>query len=98
MCLSYAVDEDTPVSGDSWLAIYLVSKMLIDADLDDVKALTDSGTLPDVLYSAMAAVIEEDVVSKCYNCESVIPGGESQCEVCEYFVEEEDTSKVTVHE
>ena len=98
MCLSYSVDEDTPVSGDSWLAIYLVSKMLIDADLEDVKKLTDNGTLPDVLYSAMAAVIEDDIQSKCHNCESVIPGGESQCQVCEYFVEEEDTSTVTVHE
>ncbi len=98
MCLSYTVDENTPVSGDSWLAIYLVSKMLIDADLDDVKKLTDNGTLPDVLFSAMSAVIEEDVQSKCHNCESIIQEGESQCQVCEYFVEEEDTSTVTVHE
>ena len=98
LCLSYTVDENTPASGDSWLAIYLVANMLKDADLATVERLADSGTIPDVLYNAMKAVIDEEFNHKCNFCENIIPEGDSSCENCGYYVNEPDTSDVTAHE
>ena len=97
MCLSYRVNEDTPASGDSWLAIYLTAKMLLNTDLDRIEELSENGVIPDVLYNAMLAILEEDFVSKCGHCENIIED-EGVCSSCGYYVTEEDTSEITVHE
>jgi len=98
MCLSYRVNEDTPASGDSWLAIYLTAKMLLNTDLDRIEELSENGVIPDVLHNAMAAILEEDFVCKCYHCENIVEHHAGVCSSCGYYVNEEDTSEMTVHE
>lgn len=99
MCLSYRVNENTPASGDSWLAIYLTAKMLLNTDLDKIGELSEAGVIPDVLYNAMLAVILEDFDTKCYHCENVIDReDDGMCSNCGYYVNEADTSEITVHE
>lgn len=98
MCLSYRVNENTPASGDSWLAIYLTAKMLLNTDLDRISELADRGVIPDVLENAMLAILEEEFVSKCQHCENVVEEGDGECSSCGYYVTEVDTSEITVHE
>jgi len=98
MCLSYRVNENTPASGDSWLAIYLTAKMLLNTDLDSIGDLAEAGVIPDVLHNAMRAIVLEDFDGKCYHCESTVEVDDGVCPNCGYYVTEPDTSEITVHE